>query len=81
VNGILVFYLFIYLFIVCYRYLVCLHGEYSAFAVPISVLFSHLHTSAPARLYHATFCSNITLLLCLLVLLPSELKSAELLVL
>jgi len=65
----------------CNTYLVCLHGEYFIFAVPISVLISQLHTSAPTRLYHSTFRSNSTLLLLLVALLPSELKSAVLLVL
>ena len=42
---------------------------------------SKLHTLATGRLYHATFLSNSTFLLCWHMLLLSELKSAELWVL
>jgi len=45
------------------------------------VWLSKLHALTTGRLCHATFLSNNTFLLCLHMLLPSELKSAELWVL
>jgi len=63
---------------------VCSRAGNFAFAVKKYVRYSKLHALATGRMYHATFLSNSTFLLCLHMLLlseVSELKGADLWVL